>query len=48
MSRHLTDIIVRKYTWTLTEDSIHKDGLIFEGAAALSPKTLRLNLQRIY
>ncbi|KAJ2964741.1 hypothetical protein NQZ79_g397 [Umbelopsis isabellina] len=40
-------MLLRKYTWSLPENSIHKDGVVFAGGMALlSPKDLYLNFQK--
>jgi hypothetical protein len=40
-------MILRKYTWTLPEDSIHKDHIVLAGGIILlSPKDLRLKFTK--
>lgn len=40
--------IVRKYSWTLPEDSIHKDGLITNSAGLIGPIDLRITFTKRY
>lgn len=41
-------IIVRKFDWELTEDSIHKNGVIAEGYGGVRPVDLRANFHKRY
>ncbi|KAI8887606.1 cytochrome P450 [Backusella circina FSU 941] len=41
-------MLLRKYTWTLPEDSIHKNGLKTKGVDLVSPKDLEILFKRRY
>jgi hypothetical protein len=41
-------LLVRKFTWTLPEDSIHKDGLRASGFAVIGPKDLNVEFTKRY
>lgn len=45
---HLISITVKKYTWELPEDSIHKEGLVTKGIFLLSPVDMRLVVKPRY
>jgi hypothetical protein len=40
--------IVRKYTWVLPSNSIHKDGIIATGLAMIGPNDLKVEFTRRY
>jgi cholesterol 24(S)-hydroxylase len=40
--------IVRKYTWKLPQDSIHKDGLKASGLAVVTPIDLKVEFTKLY
>ncbi|KAI8147891.1 cytochrome P450 [Fennellomyces sp. T-0311] len=46
--RVLLSMLLRKYTWSLPEDSIHKDKLKSSGLIVMSVKDLYLYFQRLY
>ncbi|KAI9273216.1 cytochrome P-450 cyp509A1 [Helicostylum pulchrum] len=41
-------MLLRKYTWTLPEDSIHKENVVTSGIITVCPKELRINFERRY
>ncbi|KAI9306770.1 cytochrome P450 [Cunninghamella echinulata] len=46
--RIILSSFLRKYEWSLPEDSIHKDGLITNNLFIISPKDLKLKFKRRY
>ncbi|KAI8881514.1 cytochrome P450 [Backusella circina FSU 941] len=46
--RVLLSMLLRKYTWVLPKDSIHKDGLIATGLAMIGPHNLNVEFTKRY
>ncbi|KAI8879154.1 cytochrome P450 [Backusella circina FSU 941] len=46
--RVMLSMLLRKFTWTLPDDSIHKDGLKATGQNVIGPKNLYVEFIRIY